>query len=206
MFETHMKKSRTIWNHEVRQADKIARKLIPRDKGKLGWRLHLLPFSLGAYFRYKRGLFSIRKNLLFTKGLAFDAAKEVVRGKERFLEMRFIELKTKEILDKGGKGFYTEKVRRKQLQEIELLVDHYAEILRSEKDLYEDRIRTCYSTKKKYQSFLNKLHEAEHAVIQAAVSSLRKGSKKEREAWFKKVEEVSRNARMEEVKKIFPHG
>jgi len=34
----------------------------------------------------------------------------------------------------------------------------------------------------------------------------RKGSKKERALWFKKVEEVSRNAMMEEVQGIFPGG
>ena len=204
MFETHMKLSRIIWNHEVRQADKIALKLVRKNEGKLARRLLLFPLSLGAYFLYKRGRLKIRKNLLFTKRLAFNAAIEVLGGKERFLEMRLIELKTKEILDKGSKGFYTEKVRRKQLQEIELLVDHYIKVLRSEKDLYEEGIRTCYPTKKKYQSFLNKLQEAEHAVIQVAISSVRKGSKKEREAWFKKVEEVSRNAKMEEMNWIFP--
>jgi hypothetical protein len=201
-----MKNSRRIWNHEVRQTDKIARELIGRDERKLGRRLLLFPVSLGAYLRYKRSLINTRKNLLFTKRLAFDAAKEVLRGKERFLEIRLIEIQTKELLDKEGKGFYTEKVRRKQLQEIELLIDHYTEVLRSDKDRYEERIRACYPTKKKYQSFLNRLQEAEHAVIQAAVSSLRKGSKKERAAWFKKVEEASRNARMEEVKGIFPGG
>ena len=199
-----MKNPRIIWNHEVRQADRIARELIRRNDGSLGRRLLLFLISLRAYLRYRRSIAKIRKNLLFTKGLAFDAAKEVLGGKEKFLELRLIEIKTKELLDKGGKGFYTEKVRRKQLQEIELLVDHYIEVLRSEKDRYEERIRECYSTKKKYQSFVNKLHEAEYAVIQASVSSLRKGSKKEREAWFKKVDEASRNAKKQEIEGIFP--
>ena len=110
------------------------------------------------------------------------------------------------MVDRDRKGYYTAKIRQKQLREIELLIDHYLDILNSDRDNYEEIIREAYQSKKRYLAFLNRLQQTEKEVIQAAMTSMRKKSKKERLMWFGKVEETSKKARMEEVERIFPEG
>ena len=199
-----MGNDRTIWKHEVTQANKIARSLVDARRIKFGWRILLLPNFLIHYMYYKKNLILTRKNLLFTKRMAFDAAKEIAGGGSRATQIRLIEIKTKKLLDRERKGNYTEKLRRKQLNEIALLIDHYRDLLNSRGKDHAELVRAQYPSKEKYTSFLNKLQEAEQAVIQAAITSVKTGSKQERVAWFGTVEEVSKEARIEEVKQIFP--
>lgn len=194
---------RAIWNHEVDQANKIARRLVDASRTKFGWRMLFLPYFLVHYIYYKKNLILTRKNLLFTKRMAFDASKEIVGGESHAMQIRLIEIKTKKLLDKQKKGYYTEKLRRKQLQEIELLIDHYLDLLNSNENRYGEMIRTTYASRQKYLSFLNKLQKAEQEVIQAAITSMKRGSKQERLAWFRRVEEVSKEARGGEVEQIF---
>ena len=182
----------------------MARRLLENQKIKIGWRILLLPFFLLDYFRFKKSLFVTRKNLLYTKQLAFDAAKDIYQGEDRSSEMDSIENKTKNFLDQDKKGLYTEKIRRKQLHEIELLIDHYLGLLNSNKSSYDEMIKIAYPFKKKYLSFYHTLRKAEQEVIQAAIATMRQGSKKDRAQWFKKVENVSRKAWLEEIDKIFP--
>jgi hypothetical protein len=198
-----MGNSQAVWNHEKDQADKIARRLIETKRVELGWRALFLPFLLMDYIPFRRSLSLTKKNLLFTKRLAFDAAYEIFRGKDRLLEIGAIDAKTKEILGKEAKGFYTEKVRRKQLHEIQLLIDHYHQLISSNGNSYSGMIQAAYGCKEKYLSFLNRLHKVEQEVIQAAITTMGKGSKKDRVGWFKKVRETSWKVRMEEFEKIF---
>lgn len=198
-----MVKSGTIWNHEIKRANKIARTLVETKKVKFGWRMLLLPFFLLDYFRYKKSLILTRKNLLFTKQLSFDAAKGIFQGKDRPFEMRAVEIKTKNLLDKDRKGFYTDKIRRKQFHEIDLLITHYLGLLNSGQSKYDEMIKVVYQTKAKYLSFLSTLQKAEQEVIQASITTMKKGSKKNRIKWFKKVEETSKRAMMAEVERIF---
>ncbi len=195
---------RAIWNHEADQANRIARRLIGASRVKLSWRMILLPIFLVHHVNYKKKLLLTRKNLLFTKRMAFDAIKEIVGGESRATQIRLIEIKTKKLLDKQRKGYYTEKLRRKQLQEIELLIDHYLHLLNSKEKRYADMIRATYASREKYLSFLNSLHTAEQEVIQAAITSMKKGSKQERLIWFRRVDEASKEVRIEEIEKIFP--
>ncbi len=120
------------------------------------------------------------------------------------MQFRLVEVKTKKLLDKERKGYYTEKLRRKQLQEIELLIDHYLHLLNSKGKNYAEMIRTTYETRQKYLSFLNRRQRSEQEVIQAAIATMKKGSKQERLTWFGRVEEVSKEARLQEVEQIFP--
>jgi hypothetical protein len=199
-----MRNFRIIWNHEVKQVYKIARSLFETRSAKPGWSKINLPSRLYDYIRLRPSLILTRKNFLFTKQLAFDAAKEIFQGKDRSLEIRLIEIKTKKILDKEKKGYYTEKIRRKQLHEIELLIDHYLDLLNTNATDYAEMIKIAYQSKKKYLFFLNQLQQNEQEVIEAAITSMRKGSKKERLEWFEKVQETFKKTRMEEVERIFP--
>jgi len=194
---------RKIWQHEVRQADKVAGVLTATSKAKFGWRSLLLPLFLADYFRHHGRKRRTRKNLLFTKQLAFDAAKNVYKTGEPAWEIRKYEIKTQEILDKEKKGLYTDKIRRKQLLEIQFLMNHYLDLLNSDGSNYYGLIKTKYPSKGKYLGFLNKLQKTEEEVIQAAITTVRQGSKKERRQWYDKVRATTKKVRREDADRIY---
>lgn len=199
-----MKDYRCIWRHEAHQADRISRTLIQKRKVRFGWGVAYLPSLLLETLHFRRNLSSTRRNLLFTKRKAFKAAREISRGGDRAIQWGYIEIETKDLLDKEKKGLYTEKVRRKQLQEIELLVDHFLNLMKSNGRTYEEAVRTAYPAKGQYLGFLGKLERAEQEVISAAVTGIRKGSKKERVTWFQRVQETTRSIRTKEAGRLFP--
>ena len=198
-----MKKFRTIWRHEVRQVDRIVKSLLEHKKVALNWTIILLPIFLNRVYQYRKDLRVTRKNMLYTKQFAFEAAKNISQGKDQAWEFRRIEIKTQEVLEKDKKGFYTEKIRRKQLAEIELLIKHYLDLFSSERSTYTGVIKDRYPSKGNYLAFLNALQKAEEEVIQAAITSMRKGSKKERRQWFQKVKETTKKNRAAEADEIY---
>jgi hypothetical protein len=198
-----MGKSRAIWKHEVRQTKDIARSLVETHKVTFGWKVFVPPLLITDYIRYRNRLRVLRKNLIFTKQLAFDAAKNIFNGKEKAWEFRRIEIKTQEILDKEKKGYYTEKIRRKQLNEIEALINHYIDLMKTDQSRYQKMIKAIYPSKGNYLTFITGLQKLEEEVIQAAITTMRKSTKKERRQWFEKVRATTRNVRVAEVEKIY---
>jgi hypothetical protein len=195
-----------IWKHERRQAERIARALLEPPGGIPPWWALVLPSRLAPYLTYRRGLRSTRRNLLFTKKLALEAARKVISGEDRALALGAIERRTRDLLDREKRGVYTEKVRRKQLAEVELLLAHYLRLLRAEGRSLEDGVRACYPDRNAYRAHLQRLHEAEQGVIQASVATVRKGSKQERTRWFRRLSEISDEVRREETDRFFPRG
>ncbi|MGD9182723.1 MAG: NF038143 family protein [Desulfobacterales bacterium] len=194
---------RTIWKHEVGQAGQIAKILLDDKKVTLDWKIILLPVFLYKIYQYRKDLNFTRKNFLFTKHLAYNAAKNIFQGKEQAWEVRRIEIQTKEILDKEKKGFYTEKIRRKQLAEIDLLIKHYLALFNAQKSKYPEIIKETYQSKGNYLTFLSTLRKAEEDVIQAAITTMRRGTKKDRREWFQKVRETTKKVRMAEADQIY---
>ena len=173
-----MKIYRSLQKFEIRQTNQIAAALIKLEKSRFYWREVIFPFFLYDFIRYRRRLQVLRKNLFFTKRFALDVGKNIHQGKERAWEIRRVEIRTREILDKEKKGFYTDKIRDKQLKEIEFLVNYYLELLGSNQPDCEDAIKALYPSKGSYLKFLNSLQKTEEEVIQAAVATMRKGTKK----------------------------
>jgi hypothetical protein len=194
---------RTIWKHEVALAERIAKILLDDKRVALDWKIMLVPVFLYRLYHYRKDLGFTRKNLIFTKKLAYDAAKNIFQGKEQAWEFRRIEIQTKEILDNEKKGFYTEKIRRKQLSEIDLLIRHYRELFKAKQSKYPEIIKEIYNSKGKYLSFLSTLQKVEEDVIQAAITTMRKGTKKDRREWFQKVKETTKHVRTAEANRIY---
>jgi len=198
-----MNKFRTIWKHEVRQVDWIVKALLENKKADLNWKMILLPIFLNKVYQYRKDLRFTRKNILYTKQFAFDAAKNISQGKDQAWEVRQIEIRTQEVLNKEKKGFYTEKIRRKQLSEIELLMKHYLDLFSSKQSSYAAIIKDKYPSKGNYLAFLSALQKTEEDVIQAAITTMRKGSKKDRRQWFQKVKETTKKVRTTEAEDIY---
>jgi len=198
-----MNNFRTIWKHEVRQVDRIVKALLENKKVDLSWKIILLPIFLNKVYQYRKDLRFTRKNILYTKQFAFDAAKNISQGKDQAWEFRQIEIQTQEVLNKEKKGFYTEKIRRKQLSEIELLIQHYLDLFSSKQSTYAAIIKDKYPSKGNYLAFLSALQKTEEDVIQAAITTMRKGTKKDRRQWFQKVKETTKQVRMAEAQQIY---
>jgi len=198
-----MNKFRTIWKHEVRQVDRIVKALLENKKADLNWKMILLPIFLNKVYQYRKDLRFTRKNILYTKQFAFDAAKNISQGKDQAWEFRQIEIQTQEVLNKEKKGFYTEKIRRKQLSEIDLLIQHYLDLFSSKQSTYAAIIKDKYPSKGNYLAFLSALQKTEEDVIQAAITTMRKGTKKDRRQWFQKVKETTKKVRNAEAEQIY---
>jgi hypothetical protein len=198
-----MKNFSAIWKHEVRQADQIAKRLLENKKVALNWKIILLPVFLYKIYRYRKNLHFTQKNMLYTKRLSFDAAKNIFLGKDQAWEVRRIEIKTNEILIKNRRDIYNEEIQHAQLSEIQLLIDHYLRLLRSDQKRYLQALKTAYSTKGKYLNFLNHLHKAETEVIQTSIETMRTGTKKARRQWFQKMNQATRKIRLAEAEEIY---
>jgi len=198
-----MKNYRVIWKHEVDQANQIALALLSNQGLIPLWRFLIVPLFFLDRFRFDKKVRRTRKNLLFTKKLAFTAAREIKSGKERSWELRRIEIKTKEILNKDRGGFYTEKVIKKQLVEIDFLIDYFLQLLDTNQPTYPQMIMAHFKKKGRFTNFLIELQKVEEEVIQAAVTSMRTGNKKERRNWFDKLRQATKESRMKEAEKIF---
>ena len=198
-----MKPFKAIKKYETRQTGQIAGALMDITASKFNWRIIIFPIFLYDFIRYRRRLHVLRKNLFFTKQFALEAVKNIHQGKERAWEIRQIEIKTRDILDKEKKGFYTEKIRNKQLREIEFLIDHYLDLLNMNQPGYKESLKTKFTSKGSFLSFLNSLQKFEEEVIQAAIATMRKGTKKERRLWFDKVRAATRKIRVKEAGRIY---
>ena len=188
---------------ETRQTARIAADLIDKPGSKFNWRIIIFPLYIYDFIRYRRRLQVLRKNLFFTRQLALEAANNIHQEKDRTWEIRRIEIKTGEILDKEKKGIYTDKIRNRQLREVEFLIDHFLDLLASNLSGYNEMLKAKYSSKGSYQNFLSSLTRLEEDVIQAAISTMRKGTKKERREWFDRVREATRKVRREAINRIY---
>ncbi|MGD9173412.1 MAG: NF038143 family protein [Desulfobacterales bacterium] len=200
---SHMKNYRSIWKREVRQADQIVNNLLDDQKVPVNWRIILLPVYLYRLFKYRNNLRFTRKNMLYTKRLAFEAAKNIDQGKDQAWEFRQIEIKTQDVLNKEKKGFYTEKIRRRQLPEIDYLINHYQVLFHSKQTTYSAIIKEIFPAKGQYLAHLSSLQKLEEDVIQAAISSMRKGTKTDRRRWFEKVREITKEIRRDQADRIY---
>ncbi len=198
-----MANTRAIWKHEKREANQISRVLIQDQAVKINWRVILLPLFLMDIINYRQRLRVLRKNLLYTRKLAFEAAENINKGEERGWQVRRIEIKTQEALDGDKRGQYTEKIRRKQLSEIEPLITHYVDLINTGKSSYPEMIKALYPNRSQYLTFLNSLYKLEEEVIQASITTTRKGTKKERRQWFDRVKSITRDTRLSDADKIY---
>jgi hypothetical protein len=174
-----------------------------RPKVSFHWKTIIFPFLIIDYIKYRKTLFVTRKNILFTRQLAFEAAEEIWKGMDRNSAIEMIDTKTKRILFKEGKGLYTEKVRRKQIGEIKRLIDHYLRLMDAKGSVYSDVLIEAYESKKNYMLFIGRVRQAEQDVIHASISSVRKGSKKDRLNWFHRVKKITDEVRTREMEEVF---
>lgn len=161
-----------ILEEEVRLARSVAY-ATRRAKPFSVWEV-LIPivFILG-YMRTRQQRELFVQNFIFTKKLALQAAKACCSGElteEQAMER--IGKKTRNLLATLEPTIYSEIIRKAQLEEMRLLMQHYLSLLQCRQPILADCIRRVYPASENYLSFLEQLRKAEQDVAAAAIQTV----------------------------------
>ncbi|MFA5065545.1 MAG: NF038143 family protein [Dehalococcoidia bacterium] len=141
------------------------------------WDFVLPPLFAINLLKHHRSKEALTLNFMFTKKLALEAAGNMQQfGLTKINSLAEVEKKTLSILSADQKGVYSEKVRLKQMQEIQLLIDHYQKLLVSEGKTYNDMVKTAYVDRESFDAFLHRLSSAEKEVNRAALQLVGKSA------------------------------
>ncbi|MBT8363093.1 MAG: NF038143 family protein [Deltaproteobacteria bacterium] len=170
------KKFDLIYNHERSIGNSVALRVIqPKPIGV--WEF-LIPIVFILHFmRSKQSREIFIQNYMFTKRHALDAAfKMLKKGLSREDVISGVEDKTRALLTASEtQGIYSETIRQQQMNEIDLLVNHYSKLLSAEGKDYDALTRNAYGSRQNCLKFYEQLKSAEKKVSDAARQTL--GSK-----------------------------
>jgi hypothetical protein len=150
-------------------------------------------------FKRAREIFTL--NFLFTKKLALQGAFDMVKkGQSREDVLGQIRDRTSQILASDKKGIYSNKIRQKQMREMELLLDHYFRLLNAEGKDYRSMVRHAYRTRQDFVAFVKELEVIEKEVNRAASQTVGTGSAPD---IVSRMEETAGRLRATQVETIF---
>ncbi len=200
MTDDYYNKFRIILDREQMMARRLAFSLI-KPKQLTVWEIMIPVIFILNFVQRKNSREIFIQNQMFTKKMALDAALDM-KQKDASKEtvMAQIESKTKELVASVPGGIYSDDIRKQQLNEMGLLIDHYGQLLSAPGKDYVSLITHAYQNAADYASFLETLHQAEKAVMSAAHRTL--GSQADTET-AAKIESITQNMRAAEVNKIF---
>ena len=104
---------------------------------------------------------------LFPRNLALKGALDILNGEDRREILSKIEDNVKHWL--VSLNLYSERLQRKHMDVIDLLMDHYSRLLHAAGNDYPDLIRYAYPARESYEAYLHRLSTAEQEVDQAIV-------------------------------------
>ena len=201
MAEDYYQKFKIIFERERSMAQGLALSLI-RTKTLTVWEIMIPVIFILNYVKLKQSREIFVQNQMFTKKMALDAALDMKKkdaSKETLMAQ--IQSKTKELVSSVPGGIYSDDIRRQQLKEIDLLIDHYSKLLNAEGQDYASLVTNVYQSATEYNSFFNQLKLAETEVMAAARRTL--GDQTDM-ATAAKIESITESMRAAEVNKIFP--
>jgi hypothetical protein len=104
---------------------------------------------------------------LFPRKLALNGALGILKGEDRKKILSQIEDNVKRWL--VSLNLYSERLQRKHMDVIDLLMDHYSRLLHAEGNEYPDLIRYAYPARESYETYLHRLSAAEQEVDHAII-------------------------------------
>jgi hypothetical protein len=137
---------------------------------------------------------------LFPRTLALDGALNILNGEDRKEILSQIEDNLKRWL--VSLNLYSERLQRKQMDVIDLLVDHYSRLFHAEGDDYPGLIKDAYETRESYEDYLYRLGTAEQEM-DPAIAEIRGGTQEIIERLRAEQVQVT-ELRIKEVNRIFP--
>jgi len=194
-------KHKIIHSQERRLAKAVARSIVKMPDITI-WAF-MIPFIfIFNFLRYKRVSETFVLNFLFTKKLALDAALDIMKNDQSRQDvLARIEDRTSDILAADRGGVYSDKIRRQQMNEINLLLDHYLKLLDAQGNNYQSLVKDAYQTQDNYTAFLRELTLAEKAVNRVAIQTV--GRTEAASELVSGMEKAAEGIRIEEAEKIF---
>ena len=181
-------------------AQGLAASLI-RPKTLTVWEIMIPVIFILNYVKLKHSREIFVQNQMFTKKMALDAARDMKKkGASKEAVMEQIQAKTRELLTSVPGGIYSDDIRRQQLKEMDLLLDHYIKLLNAEGRDYASLVTNAYQSAAEYNSFFSELTIAETAVMGAAQRTL--GDKSDT-VTAEKIESITASMRAAELNNIF---
>ncbi|MGD8725937.1 MAG: NF038143 family protein [Desulfobacterales bacterium] len=172
MISDLKKKYEMILSHETMVARSVALAVIQRKPFSV-WEVLIPIIFIFGYMKSKETREIFAQNVLFTKKLAMQAAFDMLKkDQDRESVMEQIRSKTREMIAAIPGGIYSAEIRREQLKEIDLLVDHYRRLLNSEGADYDSLVFNAYRTPQRLADFFDRLQKAEQSVGRAAHNTL----------------------------------
>lgn len=193
-------KHENILSQERSLAKAVASAVI-ESKPPTVWEITIPILFILNLFRFKRSREIFTLNFLFTKKLALEAAFDMVKkGYGREEAMARVKDKTRDVLASDNKGIYSQKIRQKQLKEMDLLIDHYRKLLEAEGKDYASLMKNAYHTRETYNAFLARLKQAESEVNRAAQQTVKVATASD---LVSKMEKAAERIRMARAEKLF---
>ena len=200
MISDLKKKFEMILAHETATARSVALSAI-QPKPFSVWEVLIPIIFIFGYMKSKETREVFAQNVLFTKKMAMQAAFDMLKkGQSRESVMDRIRSKTREMISEIPGGIYSAEIRREQLKEIDLLVDHYCRLLNSEGEDYDSLVFNAYRTPQRLTDFFEQLQKAEESVGRAAHNTL--GSNADTPT-LDRMNAALRNIRLKFTEKIF---
>ena len=200
MTEDYYKKFKIIFEKEQSMARRLALSLI-KSKPLTVWEIMIPVIFILNYVKLKHSREIFVQNQLFTKKMALDAALDMKKNNvTKESVMAQIDSRTKDLVASVPGGIYSDDIRQQQLNEIDLLIDHYSHLLNAPGADYAALVTKAYPTAAAYSSFLDALQAAEKAVMCAAHRTL--GSKADADT-AAKIESISTSMRAAELNNLY---
>ena len=193
-------KYKIILGHEQSMARSIAASLI-QPKQITVWEIMIPVIFILNFAKIKQSREVFIQNHLFTKNMALKAAFDMnKKGLGRQEVMDRIESQTKKTLASVPETLYSDEIRREQIKEIELLLEHYGRLFKAAGRDYPVLVVDAYQTRENYTAFYKQLKAAENDVMMAARRTL--GDQADSQA-AGRLEEITERIRAAGVNKIF---
>jgi hypothetical protein len=185
-----------IRNREERFAFELAKQVIEKPKASV-W-LIFLPLLFVFYAqrlqKYKSSIQSFAKGFMVTKIIALDAALEEAKNNR-------VSRETIAARFPGPDSDEKKEMRQKQLDEIDILRQHYLLLLKVTGSSYQVLLKEAYGTSGTYRSFLNILFKAEEEVNQVVLQNLQPTA--EAREVVERMEKLSERLREMEIEEVF---
>jgi len=193
-------KYKIILEHERAVARAVAASLI-QPKQITVWEIMIPVIFILNFAKIKQSREVFIQNHLFTKNMALKAAFDMnKKGLGRQEVMDRIESQTKKTLASVPETLYSDEIRREQIKEIELLLEHYGRLFKAAGRDYPVLVVDAYQTRENYAAFYKQLKAAENDVMMAARRTL--GDQADSQA-AGRLEEITDRIRAAGVNKIF---
>ena len=165
------------------------------------WEVMLPVIFIFNFAKTKQSREVFIQNHLFTKNMALKAAFDMFKKKlNKQTVMESIESQTQKTLSSVPDSRYSDEIRREQIKEIDLLVDHYGKLFKADGEDYAGLVVGAYHTRENYADFFKQLKAAENEVMMAARRTL--GDQADSQA-AGRLEELIDRIRVAGVEKIF---